>query len=65
LQEKIQWQDGYIVPSDKPGLGVELNMEVVKAHSPYKGKTLHLSMASKPYDYAEQSRGNWNDPAER
>ncbi|KRG36822.1 mandelate racemase/muconate lactonizing enzyme family protein [Psychrobacter sp. P11G3] len=60
LQEKIEWKDGYIIPSDKPGLGIELNMDVVRAHSPYTGKKLHLSMDSKPYDYKEQSCTSWN-----
>jgi galactonate dehydratase len=59
LQEKIEWKDGYIIPSTKPGLGVELNMDVVKAHSPYTGKTLHLSMDAKPYDVKEQSNQDW------
>ena len=61
LQEKIEWKDGYIIPSDKPGLGIELNMEVVKAHSPYTGKALHLSMDSKPHDYQKQSDDSWRD----
>jgi len=49
LEEPIQWTEGYIVPSKKPGLGVCLNMDVVDFHSPYRGKKLHLSMNSKPY----------------
>jgi len=28
LNEPIQWEDGYIIPPTKPGLGVELNEEV-------------------------------------
>lgn len=59
LQEKIQWKDGYIIPPNKPGLGIELNMDVVKAHSPYRGKALHLSMDIKPYDYSENSSTDW------
>ena len=35
LKEPIQWEDGYIIPSTKPGLGVELNEEVAAKH-PYK-----------------------------
>lgn len=62
LQEKIQWQDGYILPSNKPGLGVELNMEVVNACSPYKGKALHLSMDPVPYDVKAQSSQDWKKP---
>jgi len=63
VEEKIQWQDGYIIPSSKPGLGIELNMEAVKAHSPYTGKTLHLSMDAKPYDNRQQSDQSWKGPA--
>ena len=49
LQEKIEWRDGYIIPSSKPGIGIELHMDVVKGHPPYTGKKLHLSMDPKPY----------------
>jgi len=52
LQESINWSNGYIIPSTKPGLGIELNYDIVKFHSPYKGKKLHLTMDSNPY-YAE------------
>jgi len=34
LKEPIQWQNGYIIPPTKPGLGVELNEEVAARH-PY------------------------------
>ncbi|GBL36320.1 isomerase [Anaerolineae bacterium] len=47
LREPIQWQDGYIIPPSKPGLGVELNEEVAARH-PYKGDKLHLEMHDKP-----------------
>ncbi|MCK8067785.1 mandelate racemase/muconate lactonizing enzyme family protein [Cobetia sp. 1CM21F] len=59
LKEKIEWRDGYIIPSTKPGLGVELDMDVVKANSPYTGRTLHLSMDPRPYDVKEQSSTDW------
>ena len=36
LKEPIQWEDGYIIPPTKPGLGVELNEEVASRH-PYTG----------------------------
>ncbi|HTX53937.1 MAG TPA: mandelate racemase/muconate lactonizing enzyme family protein [Candidatus Baltobacteraceae bacterium] len=32
----IQWQDGYIIPPTRPGLGIELNEAVAAAH-PYQG----------------------------
>tara|TARA_B110000211_G_scaffold116634_1_gene135059 strand:+ start:9665 stop:10876 length:1212 start_codon:yes stop_codon:yes gene_type:complete len=50
VKEKIDWQKGYIIPSTTPGLGIELNMDVVKTHSPYTGKRLHLIMDSKVYN---------------
>lgn len=59
LQEKINWCDGYIIPPSKPGLGVELNMDAVKAHSPYTGKRLHLLMDPKPYDFKTRSSDDW------
>lgn len=47
LKEPIQWQDGYIIPSTKPGLGVELNEAVAEQH-PYTGNKLHLEMTEFP-----------------
>ena len=50
LKTKIEWADGYVIPSKAPGLGVELNEEVALAH-PYTGKGLHLDMAQQPLGY--------------
>ena len=36
LKEPIQWEEGYIIPPAKPGLGIELNEEVMKEY-PYTG----------------------------
>jgi len=47
LKRPITWQDGYILPSPEPGLGIELNEEVAEAH-PYEGESLHLEMHTKP-----------------
>ena len=47
LKKPIQWQDGYVIPPNEPGLGVELNEEVALAH-PYSGKQLHLEMTNRP-----------------
>jgi galactonate dehydratase len=41
LKKPIRWEDGYVIPSNEPGLGVELDEEVALAH-PYTGKELHL-----------------------
>lgn len=43
LQKGFHWEEGYIHLPDAPGLGVELNEEVARAH-PYSGSGLHLEM---------------------
>ena len=47
LAKPMCWEDGYVIPSSEPGIGVDLNVEVAKAH-PYNGKLLHLTMAESP-----------------
>jgi 2-dehydro-3-deoxyphosphogalactonate aldolase len=47
LKEPIRWEEGYILPPTKPGLGVELDEEVAARH-PYTGKSLHLEMLDRP-----------------
>jgi L-alanine-DL-glutamate epimerase and related enzymes of enolase superfamily len=47
LKRKIEWQDGFVVPSDEPGLGVELDEDVCDAH-PWSGSSLHLEMTREP-----------------
>ena len=47
LKRKIEWQDGHVILSDEPGLGVELDEEVCDAH-PWTGPQLHLEMADRP-----------------
>ena len=32
LVKPIQWEEGYIIPPTEPGLGIELNMDVVEAN---------------------------------
>ena len=41
LKKPVQWEDGYVIPSREPGLGVELDEEVALAH-PYTGGQLTL-----------------------
>ncbi|MCB0972700.1 MAG: mandelate racemase/muconate lactonizing enzyme family protein [Acidimicrobiales bacterium] len=47
LAQPIRWEDGYVIPSDRPGLGHDLDEEVARAH-PYEGDELHLSMQETP-----------------
>lgn len=55
LKRPLQWEDGYIIPSREPGLGVELDMDVVRRHASYQGDRLHLQMAAAPYDVKDGS----------
>ena len=47
LMKPIRFEDGYVIPPDAPGLGVELNEAVAEAH-PYAGDMLHLEMTQHP-----------------
>jgi len=47
LKEPITWEDGYVIPPTKSGLGVELDEEVAAGH-PYTGDKLHLEMLDRP-----------------
>jgi len=47
LMKPIRWEAGYVIPPTEPGLGVELNEELIARH-PYKGDMLHLEMTQDP-----------------
>lgn len=47
LKAPLVVQDGYVIPPTAPGLGVELNEELLAAH-PYTGTRLHLEMLNRP-----------------
>lgn len=47
LVKPIRWEDGYVIVSDEPGLGVEVDEEVARAH-PYTGDRLHLEVVEHP-----------------
>lgn len=47
LKEPIRWEEGYVIPPSRPGLGVELDEEVAAQH-PYTGKRLHLEPLDRP-----------------
>ena len=42
LTTPIEWEDGHVIVPDRPGLGVELNEELARAH-PWEGDALHLN----------------------
>ena len=47
LKTPLCWEDGYILPSTAPGLGVELDMIVVQQNA-WDGSQLHLEMGQNP-----------------
>ncbi len=47
LTTPVDWQEGYVIPSTAPGLGVELDEEVARAN-PYTGSKLHLDVTAEP-----------------
>lgn len=48
LEGELTFEDGYLIPSNEPGLGVALKLDVIARHSPYEGERLHLQMAAEP-----------------
>jgi 2-dehydro-3-deoxyphosphogalactonate aldolase len=55
LKKPLRWQDGYVIPPNGPGLGVELDEEVAAKH-PYTGKALHLEMLERPVGVSGETR---------
>ena len=52
LVKPIRFEEGYVIVSDEPGLGVELNEKVALAH-PYAGGELHLVPAYRPLGHPD------------
>jgi len=48
LKNPLHWEEGYLIPPTAPGLGVELDEDVARAH-PYHGDGLHLDMTEEPF----------------
>lgn len=47
LEMPVTWDEGYVIPSREPGLGVLLNEDVASDH-PWDGNQLHLEMGADP-----------------
>ena len=50
IKTPIRWEDGYVIVPDTPGLGVELDEEVARAH-PWTGSALHLVPTFAPLNH--------------
>ncbi len=44
LTRQPEWEDGYIIAPLEPGLGIEMDMDVIEAHPYTPGGRLHLEM---------------------
>ena len=47
LKSPMRWEEGYVIPPDAPGIGVELDEDVARAH-PYTDDHLHLEPKTVP-----------------
>ncbi len=54
IKNSITWEDGYIIAPTGPGLGIEFDEDLARAH-PLSDDGLHLEMQEAPCDY---SNGN-------
>ncbi|MDF1748953.1 MAG: mandelate racemase/muconate lactonizing enzyme family protein [Alphaproteobacteria bacterium] len=52
LTKRLDWEDGYLNAPTEPGLGIELNEELVLAHPYTTGGRLHLEMCQTPLSSA-------------
>ncbi len=50
IKGAIRVEDGYITPPETPGLGIEIDEDLARAH-PYTDTGLHLEMQEAPCDY--------------
>ena len=64
IKGTIRVEDGYITPPDTPGLGIEVDEDLARAH-PYTGDGLHLQMQDAPCDYQNGNNFEGGAPAPR
>ena len=50
INHTVTWNEGYIELPSGPGLGIEFNTELARAH-PWEGQQLHLEMQEEPIQY--------------
>lgn len=62
INHSISVEDGFIAAPQAPGLGIEVNEALARAH-PYNGDGLHLQMQDAPCDYVNGNRFEGGAPA--
>ena len=64
IKGSIRVEDGFVTPSDAPGLGIEVDEDLARAH-PYTGTGLHLEMQEAPCDYVNGNAFEGGAPTPR
>lgn len=64
IKNSIIWEDGFIHAPTAPGLGIDFDEDVARAH-PYTGTGLHLEMQEEPCDYANGNNFEGGAPIDR
>lgn len=62
IKGTIRAEGGFVSLSDAPGLGIDVDEELARAH-PYTGTGLHLEMREEPCDYAKGNHFEGGAPA--
>jgi galactonate dehydratase len=62
IKHTITFDDGYIIPPEAPGLGIDFDEDLARAH-PFTGTGLHLQMQEAPCDYRHGNRFAGGAPA--
>ena len=62
IKGAIRVEGGYITPPTAPGLGIDVDEALARAH-PYTGDGLHLEMQEAPCDYASENVFGGGAPA--
>ncbi len=62
IKGSIRVEDGFITPPTAPGLGIDVDEDLARAH-PYTGDGLHLQMQEEPCDYANGNAFEGGAPA--
>ncbi|MEM9638296.1 MAG: mandelate racemase/muconate lactonizing enzyme family protein [Pseudomonadota bacterium] len=62
IRSSIRVEEGFITPPETPGLGIEVDEELARAH-PYTGDGLHLEMQEAPCDYVQGNAFEGGAPA--
>ena len=63
IRNSIQVEGGYITPPTAPGLGIDFDEALARAH-PYTGTGLHLQMQEAPCDYSHGNLFEGGAPAD-